>query len=339
VEAVLKHLIIGAGATLAEALALGIPREKCPPVMTDFARKTWANYTPYPLLEQYLNHLGYSDLGDDPRELFYSLEEAGAVNIERFMEYCWENRQVDMRVSSGSPPKGYISGLGVHVGGTNDAVRPSPEGYWENLLYHGIGAPLQFMMLQCFYYDGWSDLTVSKKIARSLSGGDLVLNLNYDTVFELSLQQLEQPFVYTPNMPREADVAVCKPHGSLNLVSNDRQFTFGQPAWLGIPQPPGYRSFSGLVPPRLNKRYDQHPISKMMVRSVRDRAPDMMIFWGVGLTESDIDLLELYRLWTKRAPEIVVINPNPAVATKVAELIGLPVRQVPDLAAWDAHTR
>ena len=42
----MKHLIIGAGATLAEALSMGISREQCPPLIRDFARKTWLNYAP-----------------------------------------------------------------------------------------------------------------------------------------------------------------------------------------------------------------------------------------------------------------------------------------------------
>ena len=54
-----KHFIIGAGASLAEARALGNPPEFCPPLIRDFARKTWSNYTPHPVLEAYLRDLGY----------------------------------------------------------------------------------------------------------------------------------------------------------------------------------------------------------------------------------------------------------------------------------------
>ena len=68
----MKHLIIGAGATLGEALALGNASEVCPPLIRDFARKTWSNYTPHPILEVYLRELGYRNLGNDPRELFYT---------------------------------------------------------------------------------------------------------------------------------------------------------------------------------------------------------------------------------------------------------------------------
>jgi hypothetical protein len=339
----LKHLIVGAGATLAEALALGNQREDCPPLMSDFAKKTWANYTPHPLLERYLIELGFLDLGDDPRELFYDLEKTGAVNIERFMEYCWRNRHInfpDVEAPIPLIPLGYISGLRISVSGAIDALPPAGEAFWENLLYHGVGSPLQFLTIQCFYENGvgWRDLALSKTIAKTLSDGDLVLNLNYDTIFELALEQLARAFSYVPNVAKDGEIVVCKTHGSLNMISNDSSFTFGQPSWLGMPQASGYRSFSGLVPPRLNKGYDQHPISRMMVQAVHNRTPDAMIFWGIGLTESDIDLLELYRHWARHTPEIVVINPDARVAGKAAELLGLSVLHFPDLTTWCAKS-
>ncbi len=112
----MKHLIVGAGATFAEAVALGNPVEICPPLIRDFARKTWANYSPHPFLEIYLRQLGYEELGRDPRVLFFELEEQGKTNIERFMEFVWENRNSDLKVSD-NPPAGYISGLRITEGG------------------------------------------------------------------------------------------------------------------------------------------------------------------------------------------------------------------------------
>jgi hypothetical protein len=93
-----KHLIVGAGATYAEAIALGNPPERCPPLIRNFARKTWENYSPHPFLEAYLHQLGHLDLGRDPRELFYRLEQTDAANIERFMEFVWNNRTADIKV-------------------------------------------------------------------------------------------------------------------------------------------------------------------------------------------------------------------------------------------------
>jgi hypothetical protein len=44
------------------------------------------------VLEAYLHELGCADLGDNPRELFYRLEEEGRANIDRFLEFAWVNR-------------------------------------------------------------------------------------------------------------------------------------------------------------------------------------------------------------------------------------------------------
>lgn len=194
----MKHLIVGAGATLAEARALGNAPEACPPLIRDFARKTWSNYTPHPLLEIYLRGLSYENLGHDPRELFYELEEKGVTNIERFMEFAWENRNLGFELEEKLPP-GYISGFRITAGAS--AVRGvasgEENGFWENLLYHGLGSPLSFFMIQCFFENGkgWKDLQLSKSVAARIQPADLVLNLNYDTVFEIALTQLEQPFV------------------------------------------------------------------------------------------------------------------------------------------------
>ena len=219
----MKHLIVGAGATFAEALALGNPPETCPPLIKNFARVTWDNYSPHPVLEAYLRErLRLTDLGDDPRQLFFRLEEENQTNIEQFMEYAWENRQREWNVDTSDPvPAGYTSGLRLRTHGSPETSIPSwSSQFWEDFLYHGIGSPIAFLMLQCFFENGsgWKDLALSKRLAAKLYEGDLVLNLNYDTVFELALMQSGQPFVYSPNTPRQRDILVCKPHGSLNLA-------------------------------------------------------------------------------------------------------------------------
>ena len=56
-------------------------------------------------------------------------------------------------------------------------------------------------------------MRLSKSVAARLVVGDLVLNLNYDTVFELSLGQLGRPFVYSPNNADRDQLLVCKPGG------------------------------------------------------------------------------------------------------------------------------
>lgn len=148
----MRHLIVGAGATFAEAIALGNPVEICPPLIRDFARKTWANYSPHPVLEVYLRQLGYEELGNDPRVLFFELEEQGITNTERFMEFAWENRNSDFRVGDRPSPPGYIAGLRIMEAGTQ--ASPISTTFWDDLLYHGIGNPLSLCMSQCFHENG-----------------------------------------------------------------------------------------------------------------------------------------------------------------------------------------
>ncbi|ODA68957.1 hypothetical protein A7A08_00791 [Methyloligella halotolerans] len=307
----MKVLVIGAGATLAEARHLGNPYDICPPLIRDFARKTWANYTPHPLLEAYLATLGYHELPRDPRELFFQLEEEGVTNIERFMEFAWENRDEPFEVS-GQPVPGYISGLQVNGPGASESRAEGPS-FWENLLYHGMGNPLSFAMLRCFHANGsgWRDLELSRCMIERLNSEDVVLNLNYDTLFELALEQEGRPFAYSPHQTGGESLLVVKPHGSLNLVSNDDGFAFGRPGWLGAPQPRGYRSYSGLIPPRLKKSYRQHPISQMILKPAESLEPEKIIMWGIGITESDEDLLALYRRWSKHVTLLRLLIPMP----------------------------
>lgn len=318
----MKHLIVGAGATLAEALALGNPREVCPPLICDFARKMWANYSPHPFLEEYLKEIGHPEYDPrDPRILFYELEERGIANIERFMEFVWNNRDAAFPISA-TPVAGFMAGLRILQGGTAQGSAPHKETFWDDFQYHGIGNALVMYLIQCFHENGVGirDLKVAKSIAKHLQEGDLVLNLNYDTIFEIALSQIDRAFCYAPGNPTKGDVLVCKPHGSINLVVNDQHFTFGQPEWWGTPQPPGYRSFAGFVPPRLNKSFEQHPIAKAILGTARNRRPHHLIMWGVGLTDSDADLVSLYAAWSARASVIDIINPSAEVAEK-AELM------------------
>jgi hypothetical protein len=336
----MKHLIVGAGATFAEALALGNPIEKCPPLIRDFARKMWDNYTPHPYLEVYLQRIGYPDFDRrDPRILFFELEEKGVTNVEKFIEFVWKNRDARFPVSE-TPPAGYISGLHIRMSGTSygpEGERPAT--FWDDLQYHGIGNALTLYLIQCFHENGVGlrNLELTKSVATKYGSGDLVLNLNYDTVFEIALNQLLRPFVYAPNHPKEDELVVCKPHGSMNLVTSETTFTFGQPEWWGIPEPQGFRSFSGFVPPRLNKKYDQHPIAKLILDAACNRHPRHIAMWGVGLTDSDADLLDLYSAWVRRAGSVDIINPSFEVAEKAEKIFARPVHHFTDVARWNAN--
>lgn len=331
----MKHLVVGAGATLAEATAQGVDRAAWPPVIRDFARKTWADYSPSPMLDFYLQTIGLFEPRADLRELFFELEAAGQTDIEQFMEFVWHHRGVELEVGSPLPP-GYISGLRVSLEGAD----PAPDDYWENLLYHGVGRPLADAQMTCFYENGvgFRPLTATQAVARRFGPGDFVLNLNYDTVFEIGLSQVGQTFAYAPDQAGPTDLVVCKPHGSLNLVSNDEGFMFGAPDLVYFLPPPGFRSFSGLVPPRLNKHYVQHPIAEAILEGAASRRPHSLALWGVGLTDSDSDLLDLYRGWADHASLVEVINPDLSVAAKARRLFPCPVREFARLEDWLAIT-
>lgn len=174
----MKHLIVGAGATFAEAREQGNSPDRCPPMMRDFARKTWPNcYNPHPVLEAYLRKLGHTDLGSDARELFYRLEGEGSSNIERFLEFAWIHRDEEWRVEKGAAPRDYVSGIRIVAGGS--AGEPIPQlapRWWADFLYNSIGKPLNLCMYLCFLENGrgWKELKLTKSVAACLDPGDLV---------------------------------------------------------------------------------------------------------------------------------------------------------------------
>jgi hypothetical protein len=335
----MRHFVIGAGATLAEAKALEVPKALWPPIISNFARKTWADYSPWPLLDLHLKEIGRWRDVPDSRELFYELEAAGVTNIERFMEFAWHNRHLRFEPPDKLVP-GYISGFGVSVGGYPHASQPPRQfEFWENLLHHGVGRPIMDAVVACFFENGvgFKNLALAQRIARRVKPEDLVINLNYDTVFEIALTQLGRRVTYVPAHNASADALVCKPHGSLNMTASETRFGFGPPDSIGALPPPGFAQFSGLIPPRLNKHYAEHPIAKLMFDAVRGRSAHCLTMWGVGLTESDADLIELYSGWTKSAHLVEIINPDPTIAHRARKLFDCEVAQYEGVDAWEVH--
>lgn len=335
--------MVGAGASVAEGLALGLTFEQCPPLVSDFAAKLWGEFNPHPILDKFLRSHSYEVPDRDGRLLFYELERSAetrdTINIERFFEFAWKHKDKDWSPDigpNGNLPKDYVEGFVITSGGTaaGSTNRQPPSG-WQNLLLHGIGSPLQLIIINGFYENGvgWRPLQVGQSVGRVLRPGDAVLNLNYDTLFELALQQAGIPFSYAPNLIRPEKVSICKPHGSLNLVVNEREdsFSFGQPEWLGVPAPRGTISFSGLLPPRYEKSYAQVPTAKMILAPLMDSHPDTISFWGVGFTSSDVDLIQLYRTWTRACSRVEIINPDEATARAAEKLLFREVHYYPDV--------
>jgi hypothetical protein len=77
----------------------------------------------------------------------------------------------------------------------------------------------------------------------------------------------------------------------------------------------------------------------MILSALRDRRPDEFVFWGVGLTESDADLLSLYRAWARRARVVQTINPDPKAVARAEELLRRSVERFDDAAEWVAVNR
>lgn len=100
------------------------------------------------------------------------------------------------------------------------------------------------------------------------------------------------------------------------------------------PADPEWRSYTGLIPPRFDKSYEQNPASKMMIESVQQLQPNEIVFWGIGFTESDIDLNELFKKWCKNKPIISVANPIIEVAKKIESNLSCMVNHYSTIEKW-----
>lgn len=318
----MRLMVVGAGASYAEALQAGLPEELRPPLMKDFATRLWRNYNPHFLLSEFLRQQGH-DPGEDARAQFIALEQARApeINVERFFEYAYNQR---------------------------DLIVPGHEGFdpaseYENLLYHGILNPLVFLLVDGLFKHGIekAPLSLSRIVAGNLRSGDTVLNLNYDTIFEIGAEQAGHELAFLPNRPTESSLIVSKPHGSMNLLVNKEQhsFYFARPLFAGSVQPAdGAKNYIGIVPPRVNKQYAQHPVARMIIEATRGVRPAHAIFWGVGMTDSDQDLLDLYRQWCHAADQVDFINPSLADVENAKKLLGVDIRQYRDVKDWSSET-
>ena len=129
---------------------------------------------------------------------------------------------------------------------------------------------------------------------------------------------------------------VAKPHGSINLLANNQSFWFAQPDSIGaLPSSEDdFRNFVAIVPPRFNKSYEQHPIARIILQSIVQTQPRQLTFWGVGLTDSDVDLVELYDRWGESAEAVEVINPDATVANRVSRILDRKVNAYASIDAW-----
>lgn len=307
-----RHLVVGAGASYAECEAAGLPDALRLPLISNFARKMWSEYNPVRLLGSFLSEMGKlrdTDLAD-LRERFFELEKdpAAGVNIETFFEFAWIHREAF-------------------------------ADEWENLMAHGILGPITFLLIQGLWRDGILDapLKLSPSVARRLLPGDVILDLNYDTLFEIGAMQAGHELTFLPNKPSNNSILIAKPHGSINMVvgANGNSFRFGSLNWPGNPQPAdGSRNFMGFIPPHQNKTYAGHWIAGEIFDAIPRTTPSIVTFWGIGFTKSDTGLSETYDVWCRPAQMIEVINPDDRVAEAVRHQYGPKVRHFSTAEQW-----
>lgn len=308
----MRVLVVGAGASIEEAKRANAPEEFWPPTIANFAKKMWDgpvfqffNYW----LPDYLIEHGI-DPGNDPTSVFIELakDSESLINLERLFEYCWVNKGKKF------------------------------EGDWENLIYHGILNPLSFLLNKAFYENGVGvkQLEAGKLVSGRLEDGDLVLNLNYDPMFEIAAIQRGHQLTYVPHRSSRKSILVAKPHGSFNLLADEKSFRFAHPDCIGaVPSSAdNFRSHRAIVPPRFNKKYAQHAIARIIFNGIVSFRPDIMTFWGVGLTDSDADLLDVYRKWMASTSVIEVINPDAAVTDRAMRIFKKDIRYYSTLEEW-----
>jgi hypothetical protein len=312
----MRHLIVGAGASIAQADELQIPQEFWPPSMQNFAVKTWATFTPWPFLPLFLEEKGIPCSANvDLRAVFFDLERKKVTNIEDFIEFAWLHRDL-------APPE------------SGDWT------YWDNFMRYGIGDPLALLINQAFMKDAqFIDLPITREMLSRFASTDLILSLNYDPLIEVAFLQNETPFAYIPNQPTEAEIPVCKPHGSLNMAFTKDGFMFGDPSnlWPIFPTGDKRRAYTGIIPPRSNKSYAQSPMARAILAPVRQRCPDSLVMWGLGLTGSDIDLNDVYRTWARGVECVDIINPDKTVAPNIEKILNVRTRQFDSAESWLSH--
>ncbi len=310
----MRVLVVGAGASYAESKALNAPANLEMPLIKNFGRSLWDEFHPGKSLVDFLNSKGRSCDLYSARDEFFRCEEILnlGINIETYFEFFWNWRGL------------YLSPYGEE---------------WWNVLYHGVLQPIKRRMLMVFNENGgsWKPFPESDRVVDVLQPTDLVLNLNYDTIFDISIWRKKYPKIcYLPNDINKDDIIIAKPHGSLNLlVDLDQQgFAFGNPQNTGATPPKNAGFHYGFLPPRLNKHFAQHEIAETIIQAIPELHPTTLTFWGVGLTTSDIDLVNLFTRWVPRVKAVEAINPSAVDVARVAKLLGTEISRFESVDRW-----
>lgn len=307
--------VVGAGASFGEGIAAGLHSGDVPPLLKDFIKTLWLQpevLHPGPALTAFLDHLGVSYTRTNQIDLLAAGEGNPAQNIERLFAHAFEHRN--------DPHPTWLPGM----------ISP-----YENLLFRGLVWPLGNLLRRGLLSKGEaSPLPLHQVLAHSLGPGDIVLNLNYDTVLELSLRAAGVPFSYAPAQQQNA-VLVAKPHGSLNLYSGNEGFVFSDNLLPNDLQPAnGMTNFAGSVPPRFGKEIAQHPVAKIIFSAIEGLRSDEVIFWGTSIPQSDHDLTIIYRSWSQAARVVSFINPSIPDWANASELLGRDLVRYDSIEIW-----
>jgi hypothetical protein len=246
---------------------------------------------------------------------------------------------VFLHLESRAPKEHNIERLAEHVW---QSVGPD-EAFWSAFLHDGIYLNLFALFTEQFGLGAGRPMMAGRRVASRLKPGDFVVNLNYELAFDLALRQIGCRASYAPEL-RPRTVVLLKPHGSFNLYVNSSNGNcfFQEPdriaGSVGIPDPAGGIFFpqAGIVPPRLHKSYQEHPIAKIILATGRPFSPRIVTFWGVGLTDSDLDLLELYREAAAGAKQVDFINPSAVAVRNARQLLGVSIQHFESLDGWFA---
>jgi hypothetical protein len=310
----MRLLVIGAGASYAECKAAFLSDAQSMPLMKDLSRKLWESYHPTPFLEVFLEEIGRPGPWQNPIELFHELEIATPNLIEQFFASAWRHR---------------------------DEFHTPYSRCWDDLMYHGFLRPLDSILIAGLLANNpQSKLPLSEAVAKLLTKNDVVLNLNYDLIFDVALKNVDKEAVYSPNARQADRIWAFKPHGSFHLAVDEKKqsFYFGQVEFIGDTQPAdGSRTYLGFVPPRTAKNFSQHPTAQMIIAPLLTLKPDVISFWGIGSPASDIDLFDTYKKLCSGASEIEYINPSHGDAGRFEKLLDKKIIHFETVGQWLAQ--